>query len=258
MQNQTVGKKGRRQIFAGNWKMHKTSGEAFELVRALAEGLKYNEGREYILFPPAPYLREISSLCGETPIAAGAQNMYFEDHGAFTGEISPAMVEDCGCRFILVGHSERRHIFGESDSDTGKKVAAALEQGLEPLLCVGELLEERENDETGTVLKRQLEAALSGIDRDQMRRVVIAYEPVWAIGTGKVATPEMADEAHLLIRGVIAGLFGQDAGDVVPVLYGGSVKAGNISGLYVKENIDGVLVGGASLEAEGFLAIINA
>ena len=247
----------RRKIFAGNWKMFKTYSEALELVNGLNAGLNKTDGREYVVFPPSPYLREISSLCASTPFETGAQNMYFENQGAFTGEISPVMVKDCGASFILIGHSERRHIFHETDEDVNKKVKSALAHGIQPMLCVGELLEERENGETVSVLNRQIRGAYSGVENTDAVKISIAYEPVWAIGTGKVATPEMAEEAHLAIRNIMKELYGDDSASIIPILYGGSVKPDNIAGLIKMENIDGVLVGGASLEVKSFLDIIN-
>lgn len=247
----------RRKIFAGNWKMFKTSPEAHELVKGLVAGIKKNDGREYVLFPPSPYLKEISSMCASTPFVTGAQNMYHENQGAFTGEISPLMVKDCGASFILIGHSERRHVFHESDEDVNKKIKSALHHGLQPLLCIGELLDERENGRTTAVLDRQICGAFSGIDKADAAKVVIAYEPVWAIGTGKVATPEIAEETHVSARNIIKELYSDDLASEMPILYGGSVKPDNIAGLYKMNNIDGVLVGGASLEVKAFLEIIN-
>jgi triosephosphate isomerase len=247
----------RREIFAGNWKMYKTHNEAEELVKGLSAGIKKTDGREYAIFIPSPYLRDISSLCAGTLFATGAQNMYHENQGAFTGEVSPLMVKDCGAAFILIGHSERRHIFHETDEDVNKKVKAALSHGLQPMICVGELLNERECGETEQVFERQVKGALLNIDKSDMSKISIAYEPVWAIGTGKVATPDIAEEAHISIRNIIKGLYGSDISEAIPILYGGSVKPDNIAGLYKMENIDGVLVGGASLEAKDFLPIIN-
>jgi len=248
---------GRRKIFAGNWKMYKTYSEAVELVNGLKSGLKKTDGREYVLFPPSPYLKEISSLCSASPFVTGAQNMYYENQGAFTGEISPLMVKDCGASFILIGHSERRHVFHETDEDVNKKVKAALVHGIQPMLCVGELLEEREKGETVSVLKKQIHGAFSGIEKADAAKISIAYEPVWAIGTGKVATPEIAEDAHISIRKIMGELYGEEIGSGVPILYGGSVKPDNIAGLYKMNNIDGFLVGGASLEIKAFLEIIN-
>lgn len=247
----------RREIFAGNWKMFKTGDEAENLVKGLIKGIEAKPGREYVVFPPATVLSRVSALCGNTPLKTGAQNMFHEKQGAYTGEISPLMVKDCGATFILIGHSERRHIFHETDDDVNLKVKSALENGLEPMVCVGELLEERERGETDSVLERQVKGAFSGLAPENMVKVSIAYEPVWAIGTGRVATPEMAEEAHRVIRELLKTLFGEKTAASVPVLYGGSVKPDNISGLYAMENIDGVLVGGASLESESFLKIVN-
>ena len=247
----------RREVFAGNWKMYKKSGEALDLVKALLAGIDGIGGREVVVFPPSPWAKQVADLCRGSKISAGMQNMHFEQEGAFTGEVSPVMVKDAGCRYILIGHSERRHVFGETDEQVNRKVKAAFKNDIEPMICVGELLEEREKGLTNEVLKRQVEKALEGIGAAEMKKVVIAYEPVWAIGTGKVATPEMADEAHLYIRSVIMGLYGRETADALPILYGGSVKGDNIAGLHVKENIDGVLVGGASLKADSFLDIIR-
>lgn len=247
----------RREIFAGNWKMYKTSAEADALVKELVAGLGKKAGREYVIFPPFPYIKDVSAKCAGTPLRTGAQNLYHEKQGAFTGEVSPLMVKDCGCAFVLIGHSERRHIFNETDADVNKKVRAALDAGLEPMVCVGELLEEREKGETARVLDRQIREGLAGFSVQDFKRISIAYEPVWAIGTGKVATPEMADEAHGIIRAILKETSGAAVADSMPVLYGGSVKPDNIEGLYRMENIDGVLVGGASLESESFLKIIN-
>lgn len=246
----------RREIFAGNWKMYKDYKSAIALTEELVKGIQPKEGREYVVFPPSPYLRDVSALCGKI-ISTGAQNIYFEKEGAFTGEISPLMVKDCGCRYALIGHSERRHVFNESDEDINKKIQAAFNAGLEPMVCLGELLEERESGATEKVLKRQIQGAFKDIDRVLMNKVVIAYEPVWAIGTGKVATPEMAEEAHLIIRGMVAEFFNSEIAQSLPILYGGSVKPDNIAGLYAMDNIDGVLVGGASLDSGSFLTIIN-
>jgi triosephosphate isomerase len=183
--------------------------------------------------------------------------MYYEKEGAFTGEISPVMIKDCGAAFVLLGHSERRHIFHETDALINKKIKAALTYGLQPMVCVGELLEERESGKTNIVLESQVKGAFEGLRTEDMKNISIAYEPVWAIGTGKVATPEIAEEAHVTIRKYISELFGENVANALPILYGGSVKPDNIEGLYSMENIDGVLVGGASLDGASFLKIIN-
>lgn len=247
----------RRKILAGNWKMNKTSAGAVELTNGLKNGLGNIGDKEVIIFPSALYVREVVNMCKGTKIDVGVQNMYFEEEGAFTGENSPAMVKDSGCKYILIGHSERRHIFHETDADVNKKMHAAFKHGLEPMLCIGELLEEREAGKTNEVNKRQTVEALKGISAEQMKKVIIAYEPVWAIGTGKVATPEMAQEVHAYIRSVLSDLYGKEIANIVPILYGGSVKADNIAGLYIKEDIDGALVGGACLTSDSFLKIVH-
>lgn len=247
----------RRTIIAGNWKMYKSHSEAISLVKDLLAGIGGIGTREVALFVPAPYARDVVVQCNGTPIDVGMQNMYFEKEGAFTGEVSPLMVKDCGCRYILIGHSERRHVFHENDADVNRKVLAALAHGLDPMICVGELLDERESGRTNAVVKTQVEAALAGVSAEQMKKIVIAYEPVWAIGTGKVATPEIAEEVHAYIRHLVSDLYGSAVSAALPILYGGSVKPDNVSGLFAKSNIDGFLVGGASLKADTFLPIIR-
>ena len=246
----------KREIFSGNWKMYKNLNEATELVEGIINGIGDEGDREIVIFPPAVYVKDIVALCEKTPIEIGMQNMHYEKEGAFTGEISPLMVKDVGARYILIGHSERRHVFGETDEDVNKKVKASFEFDLEPIICVGELLEEREQDKSGEIVKIQIEGAFRDIDIDKMRKVVIAYEPVWAIGTGKVATPEIANSMHKTIREILKGMYGEEISGSIPLLYGGSVKPDNINGLYSMENINGVLVGGASLNIDSFLDII--
>ena len=247
----------RREIFSGNWKMHKNLDESIELVKGLVEGMGDIGEREVVVFPPAVYVRDLVALYGESPIAIGVQNMYYAEEGAFTGEISPRMVKDIGARYILIGHSERRHVFGETDEEVNRKVKAAFAFNLEPFICVGELLEEREEGKSEDVVKIQIERALQGIEVEEVVRAVIAYEPVWAIGTGKVATPDIADSMHGCIRATVKEMYGEEVSTRIPILYGGSVKPDNIAGLYTKENIDGVLVGGASLNIDSFLDIIT-
>lgn len=247
----------RREIFAGNWKMYKTGSEAESLISALKSGIKPKEGREFVIFPPAVYASAAVKLCAGSPISVGMQNMHFEEEGAFTGETSPAMVKDSGCKFILIGHSERRHVFHETDSDVNKKVKAAYRHSLIPMVCVGELLGEREKGLTEKVLRTQVLSAFDGVSEIDAAAAVIAYEPVWAIGTGRVATPEIAEEAHAFVRSLVKELYGQTVSDNMPILYGGSVKADNIAGLLQKPDIDGALVGGASLKADTFLPIAN-
>ncbi len=247
----------RREIFAGNWKMYKTHSDAVETIKSLIAGFTAGSERELVIFTPAPYARDCAAASQGSKLAVGMQNMYFEDEGAFTGEVSPLMVKDCGCRYVLIGHSERRHVFGETDADTNMKMKAAIKHGIEPMLCVGELLEEREKGVTADVIQRQVKEAFKDVSREDAAKAVIAYEPVWAIGTGKVATPEIAEEVHSSIRKMIENIYDAELASVMPILYGGSVKPDNIEGLFEKENIDGVLVGGASLKADSFLSIVN-
>jgi triosephosphate isomerase (TIM) len=247
----------RRQIFAGNWKMYKTYNEAVELVHGILKDIGNIGNKEIVVFPPAVYLRDIVSLCKKSKVDVGIQNIHFEKEGAFTGEISPVMAKDTGVKYALIGHSERRHVFNESNEDVNKKVKAALEAGLEPVVCVGELLEEREAGKSANVVNQQLELGFKDIDAKFMSKIIIAYEPVWAIGTGKVATPEIADSMHKSIRETIKKKYNDNIADGISILYGGSVKPENIAELYSKDNIDGVLVGGASLKSKSFLDIIH-
>jgi triosephosphate isomerase (TIM) len=248
----------RRKIIAGNWKMYKTHDEAISTVKALIDGKGDIKGREMAIFVPAVHAREIASMCSGRGVDVGIQNMYYQNEGAFTGETSPAMVKDTGCRYILIGHSERRHVFGEKDDLVNNKVKAAFEFGIEPMLCIGELLEEYEAGKSKEVCKNQLVKGLAGISADQMKKMSIAYEPVWAIGTGKVATPEIAQEVHAYVRSVLADMYSKEIADMVPVLYGGSAKPDNAAGLLSQSDIDGLLVGGASLKADSFIAIAKA
>ncbi len=248
----------RRKIIAGNWKMYKNHDEAVALVKGLVDGKGDIKGREMAIFVPAVHAREVAAIAKGKGVDVGMQNMYIKAEGAFTGENSPAMVKDAGCRYILIGHSERRHVFGEKDELLNEKVKAAYEFGLEPMLCIGELLEEYEAGKSNEVCKKQLVAALKGITADQMKILTVAYEPVWAIGTGKVATPEIAQNVHAYVRSVLADLYGKEIADMVPVLYGGSAKPDNAGGLLSQPDIDGLLVGGASLVADSFIAIAKA
>jgi len=246
----------RRIIIAGNWKMNNTYRQAEELVNSIVAGMKDKQTPEVVVFPPSTCVRELSGVCKNSKIDLGIQNMYFEKEGAFTGEISPLMVKDSGCRYVLIGHSERRNVFGETDEMVNRKVRSALDNDIEPMVCVGELLEQRESGSTGKVIEKQIVSAFQGIDKGDMKKIVVAYEPVWAIGTGKVATPEIAEEVHSHIRSLLGKLYGAEIAEIVPILYGGSVKPDNISGLISMDNIDGALVGGASLKADTFLGII--
>ncbi len=247
----------RRKIFAGNWKMYKTYDEAMDLVKGILRDLGNTGGKEVVVFPPAIFIRDIVNLCKNTPVDVGIQNFYFEKEGAFTGEISPLMAVKSGVRYALIGHSERRHVFHETDENVNKKIKAAFEFGLEPVVCVGELLEHRESGNSEKAVREQVESAFKNIDVKFMQKTIIAYEPVWAIGTGKVATPDIADSMHRSIRNMISRLYNEKIANEIPVLYGGSVKPENIAELYAVENIDGVLVGGASLKINSFLDIIH-
>jgi triosephosphate isomerase len=238
--------------------MYKNHEEAISTTKALIDGKGDTKGRELAIFVPAVFAREVASLAKGKGVDVGMQNMYSQKEGAFTGENSPVMVKDAGCRYILIGHSERRHVFGEKDELLNAKVKAAYEFGIEPMLCIGELLEEYEAGKSKDVCRNQLVAGLKGITADQMKVMTIAYEPVWAIGTGKVATPEIAQDIHAYCRTVLAELYGKEIADMVPLLYGGSVKADNAAGLLSQSDIDGVLVGGASLKADSFIAIAQA
>ena len=245
----------RRFLIAGNWKMHKTIPEALDLVRELKELVNDVNDRDILVCPPFTALYPVSKELEGSNIVLGGQNMYFEEQGAFTGEISPLMLKDAGCSYVILGHSERRHIFGETNELVNKKVLSAVNHGLIPILCVGELLEERESGKTQEVVEKQVREGLKGIDGND--EFVIAYEPVWAIGTGKTATPELAEEVHFFIRRVLSDMFGSEKANSVRILYGGSVKPENAAGLLNMENIDGALVGGASLKAESFAKIVN-
>jgi triosephosphate isomerase len=247
----------RKPLVAGNWKMYGTRAENAALVRTLLDLLQPGARAEVLVCPPFVYLWETGRLLKDSEVALGAQSVCAESLGAFTGEVSGAMLRDVGCRYVLVGHSERRQLYGESDSLVARKFMAAQAQGLVPVLCVGETLEEREGGRTTEVVARQLEAVLSVSGVGSLASAVIAYEPVWAIGTGRTASPEQAQDVHAMIRGKVAAL---DAtiGSSVRILYGGSVKASNARELFAMADIDGGLVGGASLKAEEFAQICAA
>ncbi len=248
----------RTPYILGNWKMHKTRGEARETLEAFWQRIQgYTGPVRFGFAPPFTALetaREVRETLGAS-FLLGAQNMYFEAQGAFTGEISPVMLQDLGLDFVILGHSERRHLFGETSALVARKVQAALAYGLTPVVCVGETLEEREAGQAFQVVESQLRASLQGLEASDLQRVIIAYEPVWAIGTGHTATPEQAQEMHAHVRKVL-GELGARA-EEIPVLYGGSVKPDNIAGLSAQPDIDGALVGGASLKAESFADIIR-
>ncbi len=249
----------RPRLVAGNWKMHKTAPEAAALareLRALSGGAR--PGCEVALCPPFPALAAVREALEGGPFHLGAQNLHPATHGAFTGEVSGAMLLAVGCRFVIVGHSERRHGMGETDAQVAAKLRAAQRDGLTPIVCVGETLAEREGGRTAEVLVRQAQAAYGGLAPEEARATVIAYEPVWAIGTGKVATVEQASEAHAIVRATLDRTVGPGTGEALAILYGGSVNAGNAAGLFADAQLDGALVGGASLEAASFWRIIAA
>ena len=241
-------------IFAANWKMHHGPAASRDLVRAVLSRLRPKEGRTLLFFPPAVSLAAVAAeVGGRRDAAAGIQNIYFEPKGAFTGEVSAPLAAAAGATWVLVGHSERRHRFGETDAETGRKLQAALASDLNPMLCVGEKLEERQSGRTEQVVLRQLEAGLAGLDAASVARVVIAYEPVWAIGTGVNATPQDAAAVHRTIRAWLKDR--SSAGTRSRILYGGSVNAKNAAELLAEDELDGVLVGGASLEADAWVSI---
>lgn len=247
----------RKPIIAGNWKMFNTVPESIKLVTELRNIVSGVKDREIVVCPPYTALGSAINALKGSNIAVGAQNLYFEEKGAFTGEIAPNMVKDIGCSHVIIGHSERRQFFGETDQSVNKKIFAALKVELTPIVCVGESLAERESNRTFKVIEKQIKDGLAGLTNEQMIKCVIAYEPVWAIGTGKTATPEQAEEVHVFIRKEIEKLFGKDVADSIRILYGGSVKPDNIKELMSKGNIDGALVGGASLKADSFASIIK-
>jgi triosephosphate isomerase len=245
-----------RPFFGGNWKMHKGPTATHGFVESFAELYPAREDRTVAFFPPAVSLTAFREAAADRPdLRLGAQDVHWEREGAFTGAISTAMARDAGAEFALAGHSERRHVFGDSDEDVGRKVRAIAAEGLIPVLCVGELLEERERDEVEAVVGRQLEAGLQALDDQAFDSLVIAYEPVWAIGTGRTARPEDASAVHTLIRGRLEARVGDGPGGDVPIIYGGSVKPNNIDELLAAPEVDGVLVGSASLDPESFAAI---
>jgi len=247
----------RKPLFVGNWKMHKKTQEAKELVRELKELLGEKETQEVAVAPPFTALYPVYEELKGSNIKLAAQDCFWEEEGAFTGEISPLMLADLGCSFCIIGHSERRSIFNEKDEEVAKKAKALLRIGISPIVCIGETLQQREEKMAFTVVKNQLKGSLKGIEENEIKNVVIAYEPVWAIGTGKTATAEVAQEMHLFIREWLAKTYSEKIADAVRILYGGSVKPDNIQGLMKMEDIDGALVGGASLNAYTFFKIVE-
>ncbi len=246
----------RRPFIAGNWKMNLNRAAALALAEGVAKKAASVEGVDLAVCPPSCYLDAVGRAIAGSKVALGAQNMYHERDGAFTGELSAAMLCDLGCTYVILGHSERRHILGETDAAINKKVRVALAAGLKPIVCVGELLAEREAGQTLSVIRRQFDGSLAGIPPEQFSVVVIAYEPVWAIGTGKVATPQQAEEVHVALRKIMAERYNETLANSVRIQYGGSVKPDNAAELLKQPNIDGALVGGASLKVDQFLGIV--
>lgn len=247
----------RRPFVAGNWKMNLTRSESVALAKGIAAGLS-GDAVEVGVAPPAVYLDAVVAATQGSSVGVSAQNLYHEPSGAFTGEISAAMVKDIGCKYVILGHSERRNVLGESNEDVNKKLMAALSAGLTPIVCVGELLEQRESGQTQSVIQEQFDGSFAGISSDDLVQCVIAYEPVWAIGTGKVATPDQAEEVHADLRKLMTERYNAEAADSIRIQYGGSVKPDNAAELMSQPNIDGALVGGASLKPDSFLGIIQA
>jgi triosephosphate isomerase len=246
----------RRKLIAGNWKMYKTVPEAVALVEEIKRGVAGAPG-ETLVAPPYTVLVAAVAAAKGSPVAVASQNMHFEKEGAFTGEVSAAMLKDVGVTHVILGHSERRQYFAETDEGVAKKTKVALDSGLVPISCVGETLAEREAGRTMEVVGRQVDAILNAVTADEAKKVVVAYEPVWAIGTGKVATPEQAQEVHAFIRSRVTAKHGQAVADVLRILYGGSVKPDNVKGLMALPDVDGALVGGASLKADSFLKLVH-
>jgi len=248
----------RTKLVAGNWKMNTTRAEATALAAAVAKGVGTRATAAVAVFPPYPWLAAVADAVAGSAVAVGGQNVHPQKSGAFTGEVSATMLLEAGCKYALVGHSERRHGLGETDGFLNEKAKAALAAGLRVVFCVGELLAEREAEQTDAVLDRQITLGLKDLPAGKLANLVVAYEPVWAIGTGKVASPEQAQAAHAFIRAKVAALLGENVAAALPILYGGSVTAESAAGLFSQPDVDGGLVGGASLKADVFLKIVEA
>jgi triosephosphate isomerase len=247
----------RRPIIAGNWKMNKTSTEARDLASKLIPLVSGVKDRDIVLAPPFTSIPAVAETVKGTNMALSAQDVFWEEKGAFTGEISAEMLLDLGCKYVIIGHSERRQFFGETDETVNKKVRQALNKGLLPIVCAGELLREREAGKANEVIERQVVGALKGVTAAEMQKIVVAYEPVWAIGTGKTATPDQANEIHAFIRQKIKSMYNVDVAGALRIQYGGSVTPENVSTLMAMPDIDGALVGGASLKPESFAGLVN-
>jgi triosephosphate isomerase (TIM) len=248
----------RRSFIAGNWKMYKTAADALALVKALKQELAGVDEGEVVVCPPFTALYAVSTILQGTAIQLGAQNVHWQNEGAFTGEISAPMLKELNVRYAIVGHSERRQFFGETNEGVNKRAKAALAHGIRPIVCIGETLAQREANQTESVVRDHVTGSLAGFTKDDILETVIAYEPVWAIGTGRNATPAQAQEAHAFIRQLLGEMFEPKVASVVRIQYGGSVKPGNAAELLSQPDVDGALVGGASLKAEDFAAIVKA
>ncbi|MCB2184481.1 MAG: triose-phosphate isomerase [Desulfobulbaceae bacterium] len=246
----------RRPLLAGNWKMHTTVAEAEDLARAIIQS-QIPADRDVLLAPPFTALSAVGKVISGSAVLLGAQNVCWEEKGAFTGDISPTMLKDVGCSMAIIGHSERRQIFGESDAMINKRVAGAMQHGLTPILCIGETLDERETDQTFRVLEEQVRNGLAGIVLGSGKKIIVAYEPVWAIGTGKTASVGQAQEVHLFVRELLATMYEKNIASEIRILYGGSVNPDNVDDLMGQDDVDGALVGGAALKADSFGRIIN-
>ena len=247
----------RKPLIAANWKMHNTVSESVSLIKKLKLSLKKTKNRDIVICPPFTSLKQVYEEIRGSNIKLGAQNMHYEEKGAFTGEISSLMLKDLGCEYIILGHSERRQHFNENDELINKKIKSALQHNLNPILCIGETSEERKQNKTKAKVKTQLENCLKDIQKNDILKIIIAYEPIWAIGTGVNATPEQAEDAHDFIRELLSKKYNNDIAEKIRILYGGSVKPDNIKSLMEEKDIDGALVGGASLNAKSFTKIVN-
>jgi triosephosphate isomerase len=248
----------RKPIIAGNWKMHKVLSEAASFVEEVKGLVPPADKMDSVVCAPAPFLERLVNIVKDYDLKIGAQNMHFEDSGAFTGEVSPVMLKDLGVTYVILGHSERREMFAETDETVNKKTLSAFKHGLIPIVCCGETLEERETGKTNEIVGSQVKKALTGLTPEQVKQVVIAYEPIWAIGTGKSSSAEDANEVCGHIRQVVAEQFSQEVADAIRIQYGGSVKPSNIKEFLAQEHIDGALVGGASLDPQSFLQLLEA
>ena len=247
----------RTPFVAGNWKLNKTPDEAEILARCVVDAASGITGVDVAICPPFTALERVAGVVRGTAVGLGAQNVYWASEGAFTGEVSAPMLLTCGCEYVILGHSERRQFFGETDETVNRRLKAALRAGLKPIVCVGESLDERQDDRTERVVEAQTRGALTGISADDVRCIALAYEPVWAIGTGLTATPEQAEAVHAFLRQVLTELYRDDVARAIRIQYGGSVKPDNAAALFAQDNIDGGLIGGASLEADAFAAIVK-